>query len=210
MADHVGQVEVGRVVAVFLQAKGPAVTDAQLLTSAASGDRRAFELLYQQHWSAVYRYAWLLSGSVPDAEDITQECFLALIRNPASFDSARAQLRTWLIAVARRQYLGRCRNSARETSSDGLEQPEVAPGFDEELIRLERAEAVRQAVGTLPQGQREALYLFEFEGLSLTDVAGILNIEVNAVKARLYRSREQLKRLLGPMRAAKSETKGSL
>jgi len=55
----------------------------------------------------------LLTQSVPDAEDITQESFLALIRRPDSFDPARAQLRTWLIAVVRRQYLGRSRRSAR-------------------------------------------------------------------------------------------------
>jgi RNA polymerase sigma-70 factor, ECF subfamily len=181
------------------------VTDEQLIARAAGGDLTAFELLYERHGNAVYRYAWLLCRSVPDAEDITQESFLALIRKPAAPE--RAQLRTWLIAVARRQYLWRCRNSARETGSEDLEQPVVA-GFDEELIRVERAEAVRQAVGSLPQMQREALFLFEFEGLSLADVAEVLNIEVNAVKARLYRARERLKRLLGPLRGANRETKG--
>jgi RNA polymerase sigma-70 factor, ECF subfamily len=185
------------------------VTDAQLIARAASGDTAAFDLLYQRHGNAVYRYAWLLSRSVPDAEDITQECFLALIRKPKSFDPGRAQLRTWLISVARRQYLWRCRSSARETASDDLDQPEAA-GFDEELIRLERAEAVRQAVAALPPMQREALYLFEFEGLSLAEIAGVLKIEVDAGKARLYRARERLKRLLGPLKGANSETKGSI
>jgi RNA polymerase sigma-70 factor (ECF subfamily) len=185
------------------------VTDAQLISRAAGGDLTAFELLYERHGRAVYRYAWLLSRSVADAEDITQESFLALMRKPKAYDPARAQLRTWLIAVVRRQYLGRCRSSAREMSSDDLESP-VAAGFDEELVRLERAEAVRQAVGALPQMQREALYLFEFEGLSLAEVAEILNIEANAVKARLYRAREQLKRQLASLRPAKSETKGSV
>jgi RNA polymerase sigma-70 factor (ECF subfamily) len=75
------------------------------------------------------------------------------------------------------------------------------------LIRLERAEAVRAAVGALPQMQREAVYLFEFEGLSLAEIASILNIEANAVKARLHRARQQLKRLLAPLRTANSETK---
>jgi RNA polymerase sigma-70 factor (ECF subfamily) len=187
------------------------MTDAQLIARASGGDRIAFELLYERHWSAVYSYAWLLARSGPDAEDITQDCFLALIRKPASFDPDRAQLRTWLIAVARRQYLGRCRNSARETGAGDLEQPETSPGIDEELIRLERAEAVRQAVDALPQTQREPLYLFEFEGLSLTEIAEILNIEANAVKVRLYRARERLKRLLAPLRAGHSgETKGTL
>jgi RNA polymerase sigma-70 factor (ECF subfamily) len=177
-----------------------AVTDDQLIASATRGDHAAFVELYERHWRAVYSYAWLLTRSVPDAEDITQECFLALIRKPAAFDPARAQLRTWLIAVARRQYLGRLRNPPRETGCGNPEQPDTAAGFEEELIRMERAEAVRRAVGALPQLQRETLYLFEFEGLSLADIAGILHIEANAVKARLHRAREQLKLLLSPLR----------
>jgi RNA polymerase sigma-70 factor (ECF subfamily) len=175
------------------------VTDAQLIRKAAGGDAAAFEVLYDRHWKAVYSYSWLLTQSVPDAEDITQECFLALIRKPAAFDPARAQLRTWLIAVVRRQHLGRIRRSARESGSDECEEPYVTAGLEEELIRLERADAVRQAMNALPAAQRETLYLFEFEGLSLLDIAGIQDIEVNAVKARLYRAREHLKQLLAPL-----------
>ena len=182
------------------------MTDAQLIRRAAGGDPGAFGLLYERHWKAVYSYSWLLTQSVPDAEDITQESFLALIRRPGSFDPARAQLRTWLNAVVRRQYLGRSRRSARESNSDDREELHVAAGLEEEMIRMERADAVRQAMNALPQAQREALYLFGFEGLSLSDVAGILGIEVNAVKARLYRGREQLKLLLAPLQTAAKET----
>ena len=189
----------------------PQVTDEQLITRAARGDQTAFELLYERHWSAVYNYAWLLARSVADAEDITQESFLALIRKPAAFDPGRAQLRTWLIAVVRRQYLGRCRRLGRETGSEDIEQADTAPGFVAELVRLERAEAVRQAVAALPQLQREALYLFEFEGLSLAEIASTLNIEANAVKARLFRGREQLEtRLSALLRTVKIDSKEQL
>jgi len=181
------------------------VTDAQLIRKAAGGDAGAFQLLYERHWKAVYSYAWLLTQSVPDAEDLTQECFLTLIRKPESFVPDRAQLRTWLIAVIRRQHLGRSRRSVRDSSIDDEEDFHVAPGLEEELIRLERADAVRLAMNALPPAQREALYLFEFEQLSLAEVAGILGIEVNAVKARLYRGRERLKLLLAPLQAATKE-----
>src|SRR5580704_400979 len=108
------------------------MTDEQLIARAARGDQTAFELLYERHWSAVYSYAWLLVRNVPDAEDVTQESFLALMRKPAAFDPARAQLRTWLIAVVRRQYWGRLRSSARETGPEDLDHAEVAAGFDQE------------------------------------------------------------------------------
>lgn len=171
-------------------------TDAELIARTTRGDPAAFQLLYDRHWRSVYRFAWLLTASVADAEDITQECFLALIRKSAPFDPTRSQLRTWLIAVARNQYLQRRRNLS---SQDDADTP-IPAAFDEELIRLERADAVRRAMDALPPPQREALYLFEFEELSLTEIALVLQIEPNAVKARLYRAREQLKRLLAPLR----------
>jgi RNA polymerase sigma-70 factor (ECF subfamily) len=140
-------------------------------------------LLYERHWNAVYRFAWLLTSSVPDAEDIAQECFLTLIRKSAGFDPSRAQLRTWLIAIARNQHLQRRRKLCREASHADCESSGVPTGLEEELIRLERAQAVRRALQMLPQLQREALYLFEFEGLSLNDVALVLEIDPTAVKA---------------------------
>ena len=172
------------------------LTDAELIFRSVRGDATAFQELYERHWKPVYRFAWLLSGSVADAEDITQECFLALIRCTAVFDPARAQLRTWLIAVARRQFLNRLREQELACGNE----VDIMTPIDEELIRVECADAVRRAVAALPLAQREALYLFEFEGLSLAEVAAALGIEPNAVKARLFRAREQLKRLLAPLR----------
>jgi len=173
-------------------------TDAELIAAAAKCDGIAFQLLYERHWQPVYRFAWLLTRSVSDAEDITQECFLALVRKPASFDARRSQLRTWLFAVARNQHLLRCRNRTQQAGPDEEDTYQAPAGLVEELIRLETAGAVRRAVEALPRAQREALYLFEFEGLSLADTAAILRIEPNAVKARLFRAREQLRGLLAP------------
>ena len=175
------------------------MNDLLLISRAARGERSAFELLYERHWTPVYSYAWLLTRSVADAEDLAQECFLALIRRPLAFDGNRVQLRTWLIAVVRKQYLWRLRRAGRDAGSDDLTEVAVPAGLDEDLIRGERADAVRLALTSLPEAQREALYLFEFEGLSLAEVAEVLDIEPNAVKARLFRGREQLKRLLTPL-----------
>ena len=65
-------------------------------------------------------------------------------------------------------------------------------------MKQERVDAVRRAFELLPTLQKEALFLFEFEGLSLAETAVVLKIEPNAVKGRLFRAREQLKRLLDP------------
>jgi RNA polymerase sigma-70 factor (ECF subfamily) len=177
------------------------MTDAEIISRASSGDRGAFAELYERHWRAVYRYAWLLVKSVPDAEDVTQECFLALIRRPAAFDRSRSNLRTWLLAIVRNQALRRYRNLQGQ-ANEADETPEMATGIDQELIMQERADALHRAFEHLPSLQREALFLFEFEGLSLAETAAVLKIEPNAVKARLFRAREQLKRVLDPQRPA--------
>jgi RNA polymerase sigma factor (sigma-70 family) len=68
---------------------------------------------YRLHKDAVYRFAWRMTGSTAAAEDILQECFLGLLRNPGSYDPARAPLRPFLLAMARNQALKRWRNERR-------------------------------------------------------------------------------------------------
>jgi RNA polymerase sigma-70 factor (ECF subfamily) len=178
--------------------------DTELISRLGRGDRAAFGLLYERHAKAVYNFARILVQSVPDAEDVTQECFLVLVRQPRSFDPALSQLRTWLLAVARNQALQRRRNRGRDLFLDGIAEPGLAPVAVSDLMELERAQAVRAALAQLLDTQREALYLFDFEGLSLAETASVLAIEPNAVKARLFRAREQMKRLLLPLQPALS------
>jgi len=154
--------------------------DADLISRAHKGDRTAFALLYDQHAKAVYNYACLLVRSIPDAEDVTQECFLALVRKPAAFDPARSQLRTWLLAVAHNQVNQRRRRMPASLVSD--EERHAQPLPEDLLLALERTEAVHHALESLPDLQREALYLFEFEGLTLAETAHVLAIDPDAVK----------------------------
>jgi len=80
------------------------------------------------------------------------------------------------------------------------EEPKDSPrrGPLRQLLDEELATKVRDAVFSLPPLQREALILFEYEGLSLNEVADIAGTDVGAIKARLYRARESLRRVLGP------------
>jgi RNA polymerase sigma-70 factor (ECF subfamily) len=154
-------------------------------------------VLYERHAPAVFRFAWLLTASGTDAEDITQECFLVLLRK--TFDPEKAQLRTWLLGITR--HLCMRSNHRRQRASPVLSEPAASEeSIEAAMIRGETAEAVRRAVLMLPEGQREAVFLFEFEGFSLQETAQILEIEANAVKARLHRGRERLKRSLRGLR----------
>ncbi len=174
-------------------------TDGRLLERAGGGDQTAFLELYERHREPIFRFAYRLLGSVELAEDITHDCFLSLIRKPENFDPARGQLRTYLFAAARNLAMKHFRNLGRESALDELSESPAGPAKEEPLRQLldgELSAKVRDAVSNLPPLQREALVLFEFEGLALNEIAEIVGTDVGAVKARLFRARERLRNSL--------------
>ncbi len=176
-------------------------TDEVLLQKAGAGDQAAFLELYDRYRQPIFRFAYRLLGSVEIAEDVTHDCFLGLIRKPENFHPERASLKTYLYAAARNLALKHFRNTGREAGMDEVTQEPQDSARRGPLRRLldeELAAQVREAVFNLPPLQREALILFEYEGLSLSEVAEVAGTDVGVVKARLYRARESLKRFLRP------------
>jgi RNA polymerase sigma-70 factor (ECF subfamily) len=177
--------------------------DARLLAGARRGQETAFLALYERHRTPIFRFAWRFTGSPQTAEDITQECFLALFAGN-TFDPKQGSLRAYLFGIARYLAMKRLRIEERESPGLADEAPadESAPAaYDTlgDLIGQERSEAVGRAVAALPALQKEALILFEYEDLSLEEIAQVAGIEVGAVKARLHRARETLRRRLAPL-----------
>jgi RNA polymerase sigma-70 factor, ECF subfamily len=182
------------------------VAEAELLLRAGRGDEAAFLLLYERHRTPVFRFACRMLGSAQQAEDVTQECFLSILRRPEAFRAERASLRTYLCAIARHLALKHLRKRGQETLVD--DPPEEVPGGAEAAgrrdplsaaIAAEAAEAVRTAVLELPPLQREAVVLFEYQEMSLADVAAVCDTDVGTVKSRLHRARERLRRTLTPL-----------
>jgi RNA polymerase sigma-70 factor (ECF subfamily) len=135
------------------------------------------------------------------AEDITHDCFLSLIRKPENFDPNRALLRTYLYSAARNLSMKHFRNAGRETAIEELTEDPQIPVREQPLRRLldeELTLKVKEAVSSLPPLQREALVLFEYEGLALSEIASVVGTDVGAVKARLHRARQRLKNTLRP------------
>jgi RNA polymerase sigma-70 factor, ECF subfamily len=180
--------------------------EAELLLRAGRGDEAAFLLLYERHRTPVFRFACRMLGSSPQAEDVTQECFLSILRRPEAFQAERASLRTYLCAIARHLALKQLRKRGQETLVDDPPEdaPQGAAGERDALsavIEAEAAEAVRLAVEALPPLQREAVVLFEYQELSLVDIAAVCDVDVGTVKSRLHRARERLRRTLTPFLA---------
>ena len=184
--------------------------EAELLLKAGRGDEAAFLLLYERHRTPVFRFACRMLGSAQQAEDVTQECFLSILRRPEAFRAERASLRTYLCAIARHLALKQLRKRGQETLVD--DPPEEAPRGAagrarcrcSAVIEAEAAEAVRSAVEALPPLQREAVVLFEYQEMSLADIAAVCDVDVGTVKSRLHRARERLRRTLAPFLAGRS------
>lgn len=177
------------------------ITDELLLERAGSGDQAAFLLLYERHRNPIFGFAYRLLGSVEAAEDITHDCFLSLIRKPQGYDPRRAALRTYLYSAARNLAMKYFRSQGRETALDDLSDYPAVSRREEPLRRLldeELVGKVKEAVADLPPLQREALVLFEYEGLALSEIAEVVGTNVGVVKSRLHRARGRLRNTLAP------------
>lgn len=162
---------------------------------AARGDETAFHVLWSSHRETLYRFAcWMLQDAAA-AEDVVQDCFMALLEHPTRFDPARASLRTFLLGIARNQ----CRSRWRRLEFE-VELEEKTMGYDPETLSSlafdEVNAIVNAAVSNLPPLQREALFLVEYECLGLEEAASVARVGVGSFKARLHRGRERLKREL--------------
>lgn len=150
---------------------------------------------FDQYHQAVYSFAYRLTGSAEIAEDITQECFLVLIRDPLRYDPKRGTLRVFLFAIARNLALKHYRDYREEPFEGIADAHTVDPRRN-----LELSTAVGIAIATLSPLQQEVLILFEYEGATLEEIALIVGADIGTVKSRLHRGRERLRKILASYR----------
>jgi RNA polymerase sigma-70 factor, ECF subfamily len=173
-------------------------TDDELLLRLRNGDEQAFVALYRRRQGALYRFATHMSGSASAAEDITQEVFLALLRQECGYDKERGTLSGYLFGIARKLVL---RNMERgradvplETDSDESAPRELAVVDDPlaGLTRHEAIEALRRAVQALPRRYREVVVLCDLEELDYAEAAVVLGCPIGTVRSRMHRARALL------------------
>lgn len=190
-------------------APSPVETDEALLRQMLAGDGDAFETLYDRRQGAVYRFALRMSGSPQLAEDVTQDVFIALLRDSHQFDPARGTVASYLYGMARHRVL---RRLERERSFVSLSAEEEEPALDERFVaeadplaeyaQQELAEAVRQAVLALPAHYREVVVLCNLQELNYEQAAAVIGCPVGTIRSRLNRARALL---LEKLRALQAE-----
>jgi len=170
-----------------------------LLKRAVRGDEQAFLVLYQKHQAPLYRYALRMTGSPWAAEEVVQEVFLFLIREPQKFQAERGELGAFLFGVTRNRVMKHLERTPREDSLDALNadgslwrEPEdpLTPMMIAE--KRERIEQVREAVLGLPTEFREAVVLCELEEMSYEQAAQACGCPIGTIRSRLHRGRALL------------------
>jgi RNA polymerase sigma-70 factor (ECF subfamily) len=182
---------------IFTVSRDGACDDAGLLRRIGQGDEDAMAAFYCEHGRVVLAQVLLVVGERVLAEEIVQDTMLAVWRGAGSF-RGESSVRSWVVAIARRQTRDRVRGRRLRVVDDAFlaDQPGSGPG--PEVMALDRAELaeVTGAIRELASPHREVLGLAFGSGLSLPEVAGVLEIPVGTVKSRLAAARIALSRIL--------------
>lgn len=163
------------------------------LVAVAQTDRAAFALLYERHFTAVYRYLRTRTSSTDDTADLTQQVFLRAFEALPRYRPSRAPFAAWLIRIARNAATDahRRRTSPGQLPVGGAEPSVSPPEFG--IAEDERLDRLRELIAHLPEEKRELLALRFAAGLSSREIAAVVGRGESAVKKQLSRTLTQLK-----------------
>lgn len=177
------------------------VSDEALLVAYGNGDREAAALLTARLAPRVMGLAArMLGGDRAEAEDVTQEAMLRLWKIAPEWRQGEAKVTTWLYRVSTNLCTDRLRKR-RSVDIDAIPEPEDdKPGAAETMIEADRARALDEALGALPERQRVAVTLRHLEGRTNPEIAEVLEISVEAVESLTARGKRALAAILAGRR----------
>jgi RNA polymerase sigma-70 factor (ECF subfamily) len=174
--------------------------DDVLLRRAAKGDEEAFTLLYRRHQAAMYRFALRMTGNSWAAEEIVQDVFMTLMRDPKKYDPQRGTLGGFLYGIARNRVMKHLERRPREVALEEKNEDGTGSGIVLQDVftpanwteTRERKAHVRAAVLELPAEFREAVVLCELEEMSYEEAAQAAGCPIGTIRSRLHRGRALL------------------
>ncbi|MBU4511407.1 sigma-70 family RNA polymerase sigma factor [bacterium] len=180
--------------------------DLKIIESCLLGNPQMFSRLIDNYKNMVYNLAYRVSNNPHEAEDISQEAFLRAYQSLARFNSSY-KFSTWLyqitLNIIRDKFKKKELNPASldapvETdNSEFYPQPADSTNNPEQIMaQKEDAQAIQQAIYSLPLKYREVIVLRHLQDLSYIEISNILKLPSGTVKIRLYRAREQLRKIL--------------
>ncbi len=162
-----------------------------------SGEQDAMAELYDRYSPLVYSVALRVLADTGAAEDVLQEIFMQLWRNPASFDASRGRLGPWLAVIARHRAIDSLRKRRPETDMDDV-VISVDAELDTAAERTRVVEKVRATMNSMPAGQRNALEMAFFEGMTHSEIAAKTGEPLGTVKTRIRTALVSLRKALNP------------
>ena len=181
------------------------MTDSQLIREIKDGSVELYSTLMARYQKKILAFIYQMLRSARlelMAEDLCSETFYKAYRSLHSFREVDASFSTWLYTIARNTVLSELRKhkSAHLSLDDTAYIPaapsEAAP--EQTLLRNEKVTMVREAINNLPEKQRSALILREYDGMDYQEIASILGQTVSAVKSLLFRARASVKTQMEP------------
>jgi RNA polymerase sigma-70 factor (ECF subfamily) len=178
--------------------------DEELVRELAAGSASALADLYDRWGRRAYSLARRICADEALAEDVVQEAFVAVWREPGRFDAARGSFGTWLLTLVHHRAVDTVRreSAAQRRGERVQDDPATAsasgPGADQAALEAISAGHVRDALAQLSSAQREALALAYYGGYTQREVAAMTGVAMGTVKSRMFTGLRRLRDLLGP------------
>jgi len=173
--------------------------DAQIIKLVAEGDEGAFEQLVHKYQQAVFNTIYRYIGNQDDVQDLAQEIFIKVWRNAGKF-KGKSKFSTWLYRIVVNHCINyRRKNKRRHVSLDELTEKGRTPEafkVEPDWEQRRTVQLVRKAVDELPDRQRMALVLAQFEEKSYKEIAEIMKISLSSVESLVFRARAALRHKL--------------
>ena len=174
------------------------LSDQELMKLVQAGDLSPAGEIFDRYSARIYNFTFRFLKSSQAAEDATQEVFLKMLKHAQQFHGD-AKLSTWLFSIAAnlcRDYLRKSDNKAKEPEETLISLPALTDSPQLVLEKREDEQRVQRALALLTPEQREAILLSRYQGLSYAEIAQIAGCSEGAVKTRVFRAMETLKKAL--------------
>jgi RNA polymerase sigma-70 factor (ECF subfamily) len=187
------------------EVSGAELSDADVMLRVKAGDDGAFDYLVQKYRRAMLNFMFRMAHNSAAAEDLAQEVFLRVYRSRASYEPT-AKFTTWMYRIATNLAVNHARDTRHERPENtvSLDEPDTETGqtmdvadetltVEQNILRRERLEAIRQKVNALPERQKMAVVMHKYQQMGYREIAEVLKLSESATKSLLFRAYETLR-----------------
>jgi RNA polymerase sigma-70 factor, ECF subfamily len=181
------------------------LTDAEVMLRVKAGDDSAFNYLIEKFRRPLISFMYRMTHNSATAEELAQEVFLRMYRSRESY-KADAKLTTWMYRIATNLAVNHARDTRHERAENvvsidesdeetglSVDVPDTSLNVEQNMLRRERMQAIRQHVQALPERQRMAVLMHKYQNMDYRQISEVLHLSESATKSLLFRAYESLR-----------------